>query len=217
MEKICNNCKIEKNILEFSRCKRKKDGFNIICKSCFKEKYKKSKEEKNKYYQENKHKWQEYYQDNKDIISEYKKEYRKNNKDKIKESQKIYVEDNKDYLKLKWKEYRENNKEKIEKWFKDNDVYRKEYKKIYTKRADVKNKRNNDRKERKKIDKIFLIKENVRSRISHSIKLLGFSKHSNTEKILGCTYEDVIRLNHFTNLQPLCSYVNRHIKRDSII
>lgn len=29
--------------------------------------------------------------------------------------------------------------------------------------------------------------------------------------------EDIIRLNHYTNLQPLCSYVNRHIKRDTII
>jgi hypothetical protein len=26
--------------------------------------------------------------------------------------------------------------------------------------------------------------------------------------------EDVIRLNHYTNLQPLCSYTNRYIKRD---
>lgn len=28
------------------------------------------------------------------------------------------------------------------------------------------------------------------------------------------TIEDVIRLNHYTNFQPLCSYVNRHIKRN---
>ena len=27
------------------------------------------------------------------------------------------------------------------------------------------------------------------------------------------TEEDVIRLSHYTNLQPLCSYVNRVIKR----
>lgn len=29
--------------------------------------------------------------------------------------------------------------------------------------------------------------------------------------------EDVIRLNHYTNFQPLCSYVNRYIKRDKQI
>jgi hypothetical protein len=28
------------------------------------------------------------------------------------------------------------------------------------------------------------------------------------------TEEDVIRLNHYTNLQPLCSYYNRNIKKD---
>lgn len=31
------------------------------------------------------------------------------------------------------------------------------------------------------------------------------------------TEEDVIKLNHYTNLQPLCSFVNRVIKRDKII
>lgn len=30
------------------------------------------------------------------------------------------------------------------------------------------------------------------------------------------TEDDVIRLNHYTNLQPLCSYTNRYIKRDKL-
>lgn len=30
------------------------------------------------------------------------------------------------------------------------------------------------------------------------------------------TEEDVIRLNHYTNLQPLCSYVNQLIKKDNV-
>jgi hypothetical protein len=28
--------------------------------------------------------------------------------------------------------------------------------------------------------------------------------------------EEILELNHFTNLQPLCSYTNRNIKRDCI-
>jgi len=28
--------------------------------------------------------------------------------------------------------------------------------------------------------------------------------------------EDIIRLNHHSNIQPLCSYVNRHVKRDIV-
>ena len=28
--------------------------------------------------------------------------------------------------------------------------------------------------------------------------------------------DDIIKLNHYTNLQPLCSYINRVVKRDKI-
>lgn len=31
------------------------------------------------------------------------------------------------------------------------------------------------------------------------------------------TVEDIIRLNHYTNLQPLCSYVNRDVKKANLI
>ena len=30
------------------------------------------------------------------------------------------------------------------------------------------------------------------------------------------TEEDIIKLNHYTNLQPLCSFINRTVKRDII-
>ena len=32
-----------------------------------------------------------------------------------------------------------------------------------------------------------------------------------------CSEEEIIKLNHYTNLQPLCSYTNRHIKVAKII
>ena len=28
--------------------------------------------------------------------------------------------------------------------------------------------------------------------------------------------DEIIKLNHYTNLQPLCSYINRHVKRNKI-
>jgi hypothetical protein len=31
------------------------------------------------------------------------------------------------------------------------------------------------------------------------------------------TEEDIIRLNHYSNIQPLCSYINRYVKRDKIV
>ena len=30
------------------------------------------------------------------------------------------------------------------------------------------------------------------------------------------TEDDVIKLNHHTNLQPLCSYINRVVKKDKV-
>ena len=32
----------------------------------------------------------------------------------------------------------------------------------------------------------------------------------------GETLEDIIRLNHYTNLKPLCSYINRDVKRNKL-
>lgn len=31
------------------------------------------------------------------------------------------------------------------------------------------------------------------------------------------TEDDIIKLNHYSNLQPLCSYTNRYIKKDLIL
>ena len=31
------------------------------------------------------------------------------------------------------------------------------------------------------------------------------------------TEEDIYKLNHYTNFQPLCSFTNRNIKKDNII
>ena len=203
-----------------------------------------------------------YYEENKESISEYKKEYREENSEKIKENSKKYIEENREKLKIKWREYRENNKEKINKWFENNKEYRKEYKEKYRNREDIKSKRNSDRKERKKIDKVYLIKENTRSRIYNLLKSKGYKKNLKTEIIVGCSFEelklyleskfetwmnwdnyglyngklnygwdidhiiplcsalkeeDVIKLNHYTNLQPLCSKVNRDIKHSNIV
>jgi hypothetical protein len=257
--KVCGVCKIDKKIEDFGKDSRKKDGLKYLCKKCFNKKYKMSKEDKKNYYQKNKHKWSEYYLENKDEISEYKKEYREINKDYLKEKAKEYVENNKENLKVKWEIYRNKNKVKIKEWFENNKEYRKDYKKEYNNKN--KSKRSQSRKNRRSNDIIYRIKENIRCRISLSIKGKGFKKKSKTYTIIGCEYselksyleskfenwmnwenyglyngelnygwdidhiiplssaqteEDIIKLNHFTNLQPLCSKVNRDIKKNNI-
>ena len=230
--KTCTKCKAQKVFFEFSKNKAQKDGYHSQCKSCAKEYLKqyiennkeKIKEKEKQYREKNKEKEKErnkkYIKNNKNKIKEYRKEYAKKyykkNKEKIIEYNKDYRKNNKEKFKELYKKYRKNNKEK----FKD---YHKEY---------VTN--------RRKIDPLFKLSHNIRNLINKSIKNKGFTKRSQTYKILGCTYEEfkihlenqftdgmtwenqgkwhldhiypvslakneeeLIKLNHYTNFQPL--------------
>ena len=114
--KTCTKCKIEKELSKFNKCKLWKDGLQYICKSCNNEQVK------------------EYRQANKEKIKEYKQEYRLGNKEKIKEYQKEYHKEfGKEYRlanKEKIKKYRQDNKEKIKQY---NKEYQKKYQKEYQK------------------------------------------------------------------------------------
>jgi hypothetical protein len=74
--KVCTKCKVEKDFLEFSKNKYKKDGHNHICKLC-------DNEKKKKYYELNKDNRKKYFYINKEKRAEYHKEYYKKNKEKI--------------------------------------------------------------------------------------------------------------------------------------
>ena len=102
--KTCTKCKIEKEVTEFSKQKKTKDGLTYACKPCRKE----------------------YDETNKERIKEYRKEYYKNNKEREKE----YYKNNKEYF----KEYRENNKEYFKEYREKNKERAKEYKKNNKKR-----------------------------------------------------------------------------------
>ena len=114
--KICNNCREEKSMSEFSKKYKTKDGtqkYQAICKKCFNKKdairrstdeYKKSKKEYG----------HEYNKNNKEKISNQKKEYHIKNKDIILEKKKKYRSkpENKERAKLYIKDYMKNNREK---------------------------------------------------------------------------------------------------------
>jgi hypothetical protein len=79
-KKICSKCKVEKDISNFYSDKRKSDGLYSQCKECFLEKnnsYKQNNKEKIK------SKRKDYYQSNKSIEIERVKLWQKNNKNKI--------------------------------------------------------------------------------------------------------------------------------------
>ena len=173
----------------------------------------------------------------KECIKVYKKEYYLKNKDNIKDKSKKHYSINKENKLIYQKEYNSINKEEINK------------------------KRNIYYKEKRK-DGIFRLKHNIKSLIKNSINRNGYKKNSNTNIILGCSYEefishieslfkdwmtwenygryngdfdygwdidhiipissiktelDLLELNNHKNLQPLCSKINRDIKRNKIL
>jgi hypothetical protein len=132
-------------------------------------------------YKKNKEKYKLEYQNNKEKIKEYSKQYYENNKEKILEYQKKYCEKNKEkriiiMKKINKKNY-ENNKEK-----------RKKCTLVYINK-------------RRKIDPLFRLTCNLRSRIYMALKIDNYTKQTNTFKILGCDL-DTIKLHieeKFTN------------------
>ena len=152
MEKKCKKCNVVKDVSEFSKAKRNRDGLMNGCKLCQKEYYQANKEklkEKSRQYNEaNKERIKEYYQSNKHNIAEKKKEYYQankekifkkfeNNKEKIKEKSRQHYEANKEHIAKKNKEYREANKKNIKerkkRHYEANKEKIKQYQKEYTK------------------------------------------------------------------------------------
>lgn len=191
--KVCSKCGVEKELSEFHKDKSKKDGVATQCKLC------------------------------KNAV---KNVYRKNNKNKINSYAKIY---------------RNLNKERINKWRRDNRdsirVNERENRRIY-KKAKLKTSPLFKLRERTS----NLIRCSLRTlgytKKSRTYETLGcdyetFMSHLNnnsygfkygdknldidhiTPTSTASTEEEVLQLNHFTNLQLLPSYYNRYIKKDN--
>ena len=215
--KKCSKCKEVKPYSDFHKDKKTKDGFRFSCKYCYKQ-----------YREENKDKIKQYREENKEKIKQRDKQWRKENKEKIKQRQKQWRKENKEKIKQLSKQYYEENKEKI-------------------------NQRNNQyKKQRRKTDPILRLSFYTRNSIYNSLKRKGYSKNTNTYKILGLEYEDfykwlnteasnglnfdaddvhvdhvipvsfakteeqVLALNHYSNLQLLTSEENLNKKNTYI-
>ncbi len=233
IEKKCTKCNIIKHLSLFTKNKSKKSGYESNCKECKKEydkHYRKINAEKIKNYREDnkvehsiKHK--KYLKENKESITNQRREYYDNNKEEIKEKSRRYFAENKESKRLYDKNYR--------KWRKENDpLYKLKINIRSSIRQSIK-----DRGFRKscKTNEILgcsfkEFKEHIENQFepwmnwNNHGNWNGIPKYFNTAWDLdhiipvgsAKTEEDIIRLNHYTNFQPLCSYTNRNIKRDNM-
>jgi hypothetical protein len=221
MNRLCKKCNIEKNLDEMIKSKTSKGGYANLCKDC------------------NRLKTKKYREDNKDHHDKYIKEYY--NRPDIKEKSRLnsikYREDNKDKLKIQKKKWRENNKDKLK-------IQKKKYRKIKKETDPIYRLYQLISSTIRKSFNYNGFKKNSRTYeiigISfEEFKLYIESKFEdwmtwenrglyNGELNYGWdidhiiplstaeTEEDIIKLNHYTNLQPLCSKVNRDIKKDNL-
>jgi hypothetical protein len=187
--KTCNRCKIEKIESEFNKNSSSKDGLRNYCREC------------------QKNMSDNYHQNNSDLIKKRKKEWYENNTEKIKNSRKkSYERHGKQIAKLKYEKYKNNSVE---------------YLKLLM------------RSRIRKITKILSIKKHKTSMEIVGCTPLELKNHLEKQFTLGMSWDnqgkwhidhiiplssaknedDVYKLCHYSNLQPLWAIDN--IKKGS--
>jgi hypothetical protein len=229
MEKICKRCLDVKLIFEFGKNKNKKDGLSIYCKECENKRhrlYNKNNPDKRKitakkWLEKNKEKYKEivktYLEKNPHMTSSVRiKKYRENPEfvEKEKEKRRLYYQNNLEKEREKRKLYYHNNKEqerkKSNEWKKNKlkmDPLERIKKNI---RARVREYLTGENKSKRTFDIIGLDKEKFKSYIENKftegMTWENYGKwHLDHIKplYLSENEEDLIKLNHYTNLQPL--------------
>jgi hypothetical protein len=109
--KICRKCNIEKETCEFGKRKTSKDGLRSYCNQC---RSLESKQYRLKNPEKRKNTIKNYYEKNKDIINEKSKQYRLKNLEKLKEiSLKSYHKNKNNEKNIRYrKKYRKLNRKK---------------------------------------------------------------------------------------------------------
>lgn len=201
----------------------------------------KRKEQGKKYREQNKEKVKktrkEYTEKNKDNKRLYDIEYREKNKEKIKTTQKEYYLKNKDKLKNNVKEYRENNKDKIKihqrNRYKNDPLFRltNNIRSLIGQSFRLKGFSKNSKTAKILGCSFEEFKNHIESlwepwmnwgnygnfngvptepNIAWDIDHVLPSSSAHTE-------EELLKLNHYTNLKPLCSFTNRWVKINKLI
>lgn len=212
--KICSRCKEEKYSELFSKNKNLKDGLQKECKEC-----------KNLYTLKNKEKRQEYNKLNRQRDLEYGRNYIARDYNKWQNFWKEYNIKNKT-SKLEYDKIWHKNKRKTDFLYKLDKNIRGSIKRSF-----------NQNKFSKKSLSIFILgctiiefKLYLENKFESWMTwdnygnpkdgILELNKTWDIDHIIPIASakneEDVIRLNYYTNFQPLCSYINRNVKKDKL-
>jgi hypothetical protein len=166
-------------------------------------------------------------------LLEYKRQYREKNKAEILRKAKEYREANKERIKKVKKEYNKNNRDKINEYFRQRKINDKLFKLSNNIRNLIKvSLKSKGVKKNTKSEKILgctyeEFKQHIESLWEPWMNWDNYGNWNGTPtepntawdidhiipKSKGSTEDEVIKLNHYTNLQPLCSYYNRRIKK----
>lgn len=205
-KKICSKCKEEKEVCEFSKNISRKDGYHPQCKNC-------------------KNGWR---LNNREHVLEYKKNYHKKNKDKLNEHtknwrqsnpnyHKNYKEGNKERLVKSNKNYREKNLEKILKYSIEYNKKKRHSDPFYNLTCNIRSrittflKLKNISKNNKTFEIVGctqeFLKEHIEKQFTKGMCWDLMGKHIHIDHIIPLssakTEEEVYKLCHYTNLQPL--------------
>jgi len=220
-KKLCSKCKIQKNLIEFNIDVNTKSGHRSQCKLCIKNKYTLQKDkillkQKQKYNAKSK---KDYYKNNKENIKQKNKEWAKENKKYLSEYKKKYYENNIDSRKKYTKLYYEENKNKIInrhiQKYKNNFLYKFKHNLRTLVLGSFKRNSNQFRKNTKTEIILGCTIDEFRNYINNKFKKgMCFENHGEWHLdhiipiALAQTEEDVIKLNHYTNFQPLWAKEN---------
>lgn len=231
--KICNMCKELKDVELFFRNKNAKDGRHSSCKVCQKKYYKTyDKVKRSEHYNNNKDK-------NKDKIKIRRRNHYLNNKEKENKQSKEYKEKNKELVNKYAIDYYYNNKdsekykERKKNYYKNrlnDDIFYK-IRHYLTCMIGTYFRNGGFTKKTRTYEIIGCSFEDFKLHIEN--KFEPWMTWENRGLYNGTlnygwdidhiipissaeTEDDIVRLNHYSNLRPLCSYINRVIKRDRL-
>lgn len=205
--KICSTCKKDKELSEFTKDSSKKDLLKINCSDCCKlynknylinnkEKEKKRQLKYDSEHREIRRKWKnKYYNANKDMINLRRSEVRKNNKEEYnrKRRENIIKRLNENIGSSIRSTLKQNGYKKKSRTFEILGILPKDFKSYLESKFETWMTWENWGKYNGEL--------NYGWDIDHIIP----SSSATTE-------EEVLKLNHYTNLQPLDSYINRYVK-----